>query len=113
MDRGAGDGGGGNAGRRRRPPRGGAVVANGYIRAGDRDVFKLFDGYRPSFVEWLNSETLVVFETADDAARALNAIGRPIPSAPGVPSVPAVWREAERPLVKGKSDKWARKREVE
>lgn len=26
------------------------VVANGYIRAGDRDVFKLFDGYRPSFV---------------------------------------------------------------
>ncbi|KAA0150118.1 hypothetical protein FNF29_05558 [Cafeteria roenbergensis] len=86
------------------------VVANGYIRAGDRDVFKLFDGYRPSFVEWLNSETLnVVFETADDAARALNAIGRPIPSAPGVPSVPAVWREAERPLVKGKSDKWARK----
>ena len=26
-----------------------------------------------------------------------------------MPSVPAVWREAERPLVKGKSDKWARK----
>jgi len=26
------------------------VVANGYIRAGDRDVFRLFQGFRPSFV---------------------------------------------------------------
>lgn len=51
----------------------------------------------------------MVFETADNASRALAAIGRPIPTAPGVPGVPEVWREAERPLVKGKSDKWARK----
>ena len=51
----------------------------------------------------------MVFETADDAARAITAVGRPVPAVPGVPAVPSVWLEAEQPLVKGKSDKWARK----
>lgn len=60
--------------------------------------------------EWLNSETLnVVFETAADASAAFMAASKPIPVAVGVPPVPQVWREAREELVKGKSDKWARK----
>jgi len=60
--------------------------------------------------EWLNSETLnVVFETAAEAARALRGAGKAVPTAPGVPGVPSQWLEGKGPLVKGKSDKWARK----
>jgi hypothetical protein len=51
----------------------------------------------------------VVFRDPSNARRAFLSMGRAIPRVSGVPPVPEVWRAGLRAIVKGRSDKWAKK----
>jgi hypothetical protein len=80
-----------------------------YLPASTSDLHAFFSPLRPSFVEWLNGVSVnVVFEDPGTAARALELVSEPIPLVPSVPPPPpGGWRVCLKPLVKGKTDKYA------
>ena len=80
----------------------------GYLPASTGDIYAWFGDLRPSAVAWLNGVSVVaIFADAGSCARALAALTEPVPSAAGVAPVWVGWRVALKPLVKGRTDRYA------
>jgi hypothetical protein len=81
-----------------------------YLPAASADITAFFStaSVRPSYIEWLNANSLnVLFEDEASAARALELCSEPVPVCPGVDTVAGVWRVALKPLLKLATDKYA------
>lgn len=88
------------------------LMAGAYLSAGTGDLHRFLGKHqvKPGGIEWLNGESVVCWFPDEGAAgRAMAALSQPVPVVDGVPRVPPVWREAVRPLVKGKTDRYATK----
>ena len=93
-------------------PDGLLLMAGGYLAAGTGDIHRFLGSHRVKAggIEWLNGESVVCwFADAGSASRALAALTQVVPQVPDVPRVPPQWREAVHTLIKGKTDRYARK----
>lgn len=94
------------------------VRGQGYLPCASADLYRFFgDTYKPTYIEWLNGVSLnAIFADAGTAKRAYEAFTEEVPKliappaevAEALPYINAAgYRVALKPLIKGKTDKWA------